>query len=95
MELGISTPPQLFLSRVFANSRIAVANATSSAVGAYASRMTSTCDGWMHADATDYTALEQQGRQVYIREGCWYCHSQFVRPVTGADASAGIESWRS
>ena len=21
--------------------------------------------------------------QVYIREGCWYCHSQFVRPVTG------------
>src|SRR3546814_5680169 len=20
---------------------------------------------------------------VYTREGCWYCHSQFVRPVTG------------
>jgi cytochrome c oxidase cbb3-type subunit I/II len=38
---------------------------------------------WMHADATDYTELEQLGRQVYIREGCWYCHSQFVRPVTG------------
>lgn len=38
---------------------------------------------WMRAEATDYTELEQQGRQVYIREGCWYCHSQFVRPVTG------------
>jgi cytochrome c oxidase cbb3-type subunit 2 len=20
---------------------------------------------------------------VYIREGCWYCHSQYIRPVTG------------
>ena len=27
------------------------------------------------------TALENLGRGVYIREGCWYCHSQFVRPV--------------
>jgi cbb3-type cytochrome c oxidase subunit I/cbb3-type cytochrome c oxidase subunit II len=30
-----------------------------------------------------YTPLEERGRKVYIREGCWYCHSQFVRPVTG------------
>jgi cytochrome c oxidase cbb3-type subunit II len=22
------------------------------------------------------------GRQVYIGEGCWHCHSQFVRPVS-------------
>jgi cytochrome c oxidase cbb3-type subunit I/II len=27
------------------------------------------------------TASESLGRKVYIREGCWYCHSQFVRPV--------------
>ena len=27
------------------------------------------------------TALEERGRLIYIREGCWYCHSQFVRPV--------------
>jgi cytochrome c oxidase cbb3-type subunit I/II len=27
------------------------------------------------------TESENVGRQVYIREGCWYCHSQFVRPV--------------
>jgi cytochrome c oxidase cbb3-type subunit 1 len=31
----------------------------------------------------DYTPLESRGRRVYIREGCWYCHSQYVRPVTG------------
>lgn len=22
------------------------------------------------------------GRQVYVGEGCWHCHSQFVRPVS-------------
>lgn len=38
---------------------------------------------WMQTKATDYTPLQQQGRSVYLREGCWYCHSQFVRPVTG------------
>jgi cytochrome c oxidase cbb3-type subunit I/II len=31
---------------------------------------------WMHAHATDYSPLEKQGRDIYIREGCWYCHSQ-------------------
>ncbi|WP_083219036.1 cbb3-type cytochrome c oxidase subunit II [Bradyrhizobium icense] len=38
---------------------------------------------WMVTEATDYTPLQQLGRQVYLREGCWYCHSQYVRPVTG------------
>jgi cytochrome c oxidase cbb3-type subunit I/II len=38
---------------------------------------------WMVSASTDYTDVEQRGRAVYIREGCWYCHSQFVRPVTG------------
>jgi cytochrome c oxidase cbb3-type subunit 1 len=37
----------------------------------------------------DYTPFELRGRQVYIREGCWYCHSQFVRPVTGEDVRWG------
>lgn len=40
---------------------------------------------WVRHDASDYTALEQRGRGVYIREGCWYCHSQYVRPVAGED----------
>ncbi len=37
----------------------------------------------------DYSPLERRGRHVYIREGCWYCHSQFVRPVTGEDTRWG------
>ncbi len=40
---------------------------------------------WVWYDATPYTPLEQLGRDVYQREGCWYCHSQFVRPVTGEE----------
>ena len=36
-----------------------------------------------------FTPQERRGRQVYIREGCWYCHSQFVRPVTGEDTRWG------
>jgi cytochrome c oxidase cbb3-type subunit I/II len=38
---------------------------------------------WMETSATDYTPLENAGRRIYLREGCWYCHSQYVRPVTG------------
>jgi cytochrome c oxidase cbb3-type subunit 2 len=29
--------------------------------------------------ARPYTALEQHGRDVYLREGCQYCHTQQVR----------------
>src|SRR5687767_7019341 len=38
---------------------------------------------WMVSEASDYTPLERRGRRVYTIEGCWYCHSQYVRPVTG------------
>ena len=27
-----------------------------------------------------YTALQLEGRDIYIREGCYNCHSQMVRP---------------
>ena len=27
-----------------------------------------------------YTPLEQAGRDIYVREGCYTCHSQMVRP---------------
>lgn len=37
-----------------------------------------------------YTAEELHGRQVYIENGCIYCHSQQVRdPSVGADAEFG------
>ena len=38
---------------------------------------------WTRTEASDYTPVQQLGRRVYLREGCWYCHSQYVRPVTG------------
>ncbi len=28
-----------------------------------------------------YSALELQGRDLYVREGCYVCHSQMVRPL--------------
>jgi cytochrome c oxidase cbb3-type subunit I/II len=31
-------------------------------------------------DKAPYTALELEGRDIYIREGCYNCHSQQVRP---------------
>ena len=27
-----------------------------------------------------YTPLEQAGRDIYVREGCYSCHSQMIRP---------------
>ncbi|MBF0352962.1 MAG: cytochrome-c oxidase, cbb3-type subunit I [SAR324 cluster bacterium] len=32
------------------------------------------------ASVKPYTALELEGRDIYIREGCYNCHSQMVRP---------------
>jgi cytochrome c oxidase cbb3-type subunit 2 len=28
-----------------------------------------------------YTPLELAGRQIYVREGCYLCHSQMIRPL--------------
>ena len=33
------------------------------------------------AGVTPYTPLEVAGRDIYIREGCYTCHSQMVRPM--------------
>ncbi len=30
-----------------------------------------------------YTALQLAGRDIYIREGCYNCHSQMIRPLRG------------
>lgn len=32
------------------------------------------------ASVTPYTPLELEGRDIYVREGCYTCHSQMVRP---------------
>ncbi|MDZ4201296.1 MAG: cytochrome-c oxidase, cbb3-type subunit II [Gallionella sp.] len=40
-----------------------------------------TLDEWQPGDGVrPYTALETAGRNVYIREGCFLCHSQMIRP---------------
>ncbi len=42
---------------------------------------------WVNTDAdriegvTPYTPLQQEGRDVYIRDGCNNCHTQTVRPL--------------
>lgn len=33
------------------------------------------------ASVTPYTPLELEGRDIYIREGCYNCHSQMIRPL--------------
>ncbi|GLP96085.1 cytochrome-c oxidase, cbb3-type subunit II [Paraferrimonas sedimenticola] len=33
------------------------------------------------ANLRPYTALELEGRDIYIREGCYGCHSQMIRPM--------------
>lgn len=36
-----------------------------------------------------YTPLELTGRDIYIREGCYVCHSQMIRPMRDEDARYG------
>jgi cytochrome c oxidase cbb3-type subunit I/II len=39
-----------------------------------------------------YTALELEGRDVYVSEGCYVCHSQMIRPFTAETARYGAPS---
>ncbi len=39
-----------------------------------------------------YTALELEGRDVYLQEGCYTCHSQMIRPFTFESARYGAPS---
>jgi cytochrome c oxidase cbb3-type subunit I/II len=41
------------------------------------------------AGVTPYTALEIAGRDIYIREGCYTCHSQMVRPMRAEELRYG------
>lgn len=50
-----------------------------------------------YGEATSETCVEalELGRDVYVGEGCWHCHSQFVRPVSNESARWGpvSRSW--
>jgi cytochrome c oxidase cbb3-type subunit 2 len=39
-----------------------------------------------------YTALQLEGRDVYIREGCYTCHSQMIRPFRAETERYGAYS---
>ena len=41
------------------------------------------------ASVKPYTPLELQGRDIYIREGCYLCHSQMIRPFRDEVARYG------
>ena len=36
-----------------------------------------------------YTPLQLEGRDIYLREGCYVCHSQMIRPFTWESARYG------
>ena len=36
-----------------------------------------------------YTPLESRGRDIYVREGCYLCHSQMIRPLVEEAARYG------
>lgn len=38
-------------------------------------------------------AALRRGRDIYIAEGCWHCHSQFIRPVSSEDRRWGKISY--
>ena len=46
----------------------------------------------LDAGATPYTALQLEGRDVYIAEGCYTCHSQMIRPFKWEAARYGEAS---
>lgn len=44
---------------------------------------------WMNQKTADALRI---GRKVYTGEGCWHCHSQFIRPVSNEDLRWGVVS---
>ena len=43
-------------------------------------------EAWMNQTCADALRV---GRSVYTGEGCWHCHSQFIRPVSNEDRRWG------
>jgi hypothetical protein len=43
-------------------------------------------EAWMNQKCADALRV---GRKVYVGEGCWHCHSQFIRPVSNEDKRWG------
>ena len=41
-----------------------------------------------------YSPLELAGRNVYVREGCYNCHSQMIRPMRDRSNATATTRWR-
>lgn len=48
-----------------------------------------------YPDVASFKAGIDRGRRAYIAEGCWHCHTQFVRPVGNETVRYGpvSENW--
>jgi cbb3-type cytochrome oxidase cytochrome c subunit len=46
-------------------------------------------DAWLNQKCADALRI---GRNVYVAEGCWHCHSQFIRPVSNEERRWGAVS---
>ena len=44
-------------------------------------------------DLRAYREALKLGRDAYIAEACWHCHSQYVRPISNEDQRFGKVSW--
>lgn len=45
-----------------------------------------------YKDVAEYNEALFLGRDIYIKEACWHCHSQYVRPVGGESMYYGAVS---
>jgi cbb3-type cytochrome c oxidase subunit II len=43
--------------------------------------------------AASFRSALKAGRDQYIAEACWHCHTQYVRPVSNEDQRFGKVSW--
>jgi len=48
---------------------------------------------WGEPTAESFHDALRLARDTYIAEGCWHCHSQFVRPVSNEDQRYGAVSY--
>ncbi len=42
-----------------------------------------------YSSSTHYASAILRGRDLYIREACWHCHSQYIRPVSNENLMYG------
>ncbi|MBI4237333.1 MAG: cytochrome c [Deltaproteobacteria bacterium] len=45
------------------------------------------------AGVAERTPQEEHGREIFMHEGCWHCHTQFVRPIAGEPLRYGPVSF--